>query len=315
MIYKRRLRYMRMRRNALKRSSNTICEVHGMKQKTKSILISLLSLFIVFAGVDYLGDFNLPILDLWESEGDISAESTDAEEESTEEAIHESEMITNSNVGSEGDSSIKECTDSVHDIGDLQLTDTNISTQLMSADRLDKESTVSEIQNQQAVKTNHELPEQVKSTLFDEEAIEYLQQKEVTQDGSTGYIREPDSLKVFGNQESSLFYVNTNASYNIWGYNVMSVSYNVSDIDSMIFQTCIEEGQSGDVQAINIYFDGAEVPSYATEVFSDKPPMQINLPIPKDAQLLKIEVINNSAHGLKEVFYDIQINMKNGDII
>ncbi len=116
-----------------------------------------------------------------------------------------------------------------------------------------------------------------------------------------------DSISVFATEQHNCFSINTAVSYNLWGGNVQSVIFNITDlndIETLSFYIGGETGCSGSM-TVEIYVDKpiGENSDYKYEIDASAIPTNVRIKI-KGSTSLGIRVTNHSSNTNRIVFYN-----------
>lgn len=116
-----------------------------------------------------------------------------------------------------------------------------------------------------------------------------------------------NTISVFAKDKRNCFAVNTAVSYNMWGNNVQTVTFNISDLNKfkkLNFKMGGETGCSGSMY-VEIFIDKLfkDEPDYIYELDASAIPTKASIKI-KKAKSLGIRVTNNTSNNNTVVFYN-----------
>ncbi len=140
-----------------------------------------------------------------------------------------------------------------------------------------------------------------------EEIMKILSNSIVSDTGAYEDYLGAESISVFAEDRYNCFSISTAVSYNLWGHEVQSVIFNISDInelDTLNFDVGGETGSSGSMK-VEIFVDKTfdDIADYTYELEASSIPTNISINI-KNATSLSIRVTNCSNNQNKLVFFN-----------
>lgn len=154
------------------------------------------------------------------------------------------------------------------------------------------------------IRCRHKDPNYVK--VYNSEEIMKIFSKSVVSSGAYSEHLGSDTISVFAKDRHNCFSLNTAVSYNLWGGNVQTVSFNASKLKKLKklkFKIGGETGCSGSIKIeifINKSFD--DKADYVYETDASAIPIDVSINVEK-ATLLGFRVTNNSSNQNRIVFF------------
>lgn len=154
------------------------------------------------------------------------------------------------------------------------------------------------------IRCKYEDPNYVK--VYNSKEIMEILSKSIVSSGAYAEYLGSDSISVFAKDRHNCFSLNTAVSYNLWGGNVQTVSFNASELKKLKklkFKIGGETGCSGSVKIeifINKSFDNKA--DYVYETDASAIPINALINVGK-AKLLGFRVTNNSNNQNRIVFF------------